>query len=80
MKQQTYPIPTLHLLPLRERPAQRVAESGVDVCNLAELLAAVVGGTRQIEIAHSLLAGFGNLAGLMQAARASKRLWNWGDG
>ena len=68
MKQQTYPTPTLHLLPLRERPAQRVAESGVDVCNLAELLAAVVGGTRQIEIAHSLLAGFGNLAGLMQAS------------
>ena len=68
MKQQAYPIPTLHLLPLRERPAQRVAESGVNVCNLAELLAAVVGGTRQIEIAHSLLAGFGNLAGLMQAS------------
>ncbi|MEE8391465.1 MAG: DNA repair protein RadC [Anaerolineae bacterium] len=69
MKQrQTYPIPTLHLLPLRERPVQRVAESGADVCNLAELLAAIVGGIRQIEIAHSLLARFRDLAGLMQAS------------
>ncbi len=69
MKQrQTYPIPTLHLLPLWERPVQRVAENGADVCNLAELLAAIVGGIRQIEIAHSLLARFRDLAGLMQAS------------
>ncbi|MCP4590086.1 MAG: JAB domain-containing protein [bacterium] len=61
-------MPTLHLLPLRERPVQRVAESGVDVCNLVELLAAIIGGARQIEIAHGLLAKFGSLAGLMQAS------------
>ncbi|MCP4594416.1 MAG: hypothetical protein GY842_27105, partial [bacterium] len=63
----SYPKPTLHLLPLRERPAYRVAESGADVCNLVELLAAIVGGSRQIEIAHSLLAEFENLDGLIKA-------------
>ncbi len=65
-----YPKPTLHLLPLRERPACRVAESGADACNLVELLAAIVGGARQIEIAHSLLAEFGDLDGLMKASVA----------
>ncbi|MCP3976385.1 MAG: JAB domain-containing protein [bacterium] len=65
-----YPKPTLHLLPLRERPACRVAENGADACNLVELLAAIVGGARQIEIAHSLLAEFGDLDGLLKASAA----------
>lgn len=66
----TYPTPTLRLLPLREHPAYRVVQAGADACNLVELLSAIVGGPRQIEIAHSLLAEFGDLTGL---ARASAR-------
>jgi DNA repair protein RadC len=62
-----YPTPTLHLLPLRERPAYRVTDAGADACNLVELLAAVVGGREQIEIAHNLLAEFEDLAGLARA-------------
>ncbi|MCP4539719.1 MAG: DNA repair protein RadC [Chloroflexi bacterium] len=63
-------MPTLHHLPLRERPAHRVAENGADACSLTEILAAIVGGSRQIEIAHGLLAEFGDLTGL---ARTSVR-------
>ena len=47
----------LKTLPLREQPAYRVS-ANVAACNLAELLAAVVGGTRQIEAAEGLLAHF----------------------
>ena len=65
----TYPTPTLRLLPLRERPLYRV-QHDAGACNLVELLAALVAGPRQIEIAHRLLAEFGDLTGL---ARASAR-------
>ncbi len=68
MKQQQYPTPTLHTLPLRERPMQRVAENGADVCNLAEILAAIIGGARQIEVAHGLLSKFNDLTGLARAS------------
>jgi DNA repair protein RadC len=54
-------------LPLRERPVYRVSHS-VDSCNLAELLAAVIGGSQQIEIAHALLATFENLGNLVRAS------------
>jgi len=48
----------LKTLPLREQPAYRVA-SNVTGCNLAELLAAVVGGAQRIEVAEGLLVRFG---------------------
>jgi DNA repair protein RadC len=48
----------LKTLPLRDQPAYRVA-SNVNGCNLAELLAAVVGGAQQIEVAEGLLSYFG---------------------
>jgi len=48
----------LRTLPLRDRPAYRVT-SNAAACSLAELLAAVAGGTHQIEIAEGLLARFG---------------------
>jgi DNA repair protein RadC len=48
----------LKTLPLRDQPAYRVA-SNASGCNLAELLAAVVGGSQQIEIAEGLLSHFG---------------------
>ena len=67
MTSNTYPRPTLKHLPLRERPVYRVSH-GVDSCNLAELLAAVIGGSQQIEIAHALLAEFENLGNLVRAS------------
>ncbi len=45
----------LKTLPLREQPAYRVSANPA-ACSLAELLAAVIGGRKQIETAESLLA------------------------
>jgi DNA repair protein RadC len=59
--------PTLKRLPLRERPANRVTNKASS-CNLVELLAAVIGGPKQIELAHAILSEFGDLYGLMRAA------------
>ena len=64
--QTPYPQPKLKLRPLREQPVYRVTQD-VDACNLLELLAAVVGGPRQIEIAEALLARFGDINGLYRA-------------
>ena len=49
-----YPSPIVRALPLRERPLHRVRHDA-GACNLVELLAAIVGGSRQIEIACDLL-------------------------
>ncbi len=54
----TYDLPRLKSLPLREQPAFRVMQNAAG-CNLSELLAAVIGGMKQIEIADALLASFG---------------------
>ena len=62
-----YPMPILRALPLRERPLHRV-QRDASACNLVELLAAVVGGPRQIEIAHDLLGRLRDLDGLAQAS------------
>jgi len=53
-----YEQPKLKNLPLREQPAYRVSQNPA-ACNLTELLAAVIGGQRQIEISEALLARFG---------------------
>jgi DNA repair protein RadC len=45
-------------LPLRDQPAYRVTMNAIG-CNLTELLAAVIGGVQQIEVAESLLDYFG---------------------
>lgn len=63
---EAYPPPRIHLLPLREQPAYRVTQDA-DACNLAELLAAIVGGSQQIEAAEALLARFGTVGSLAQA-------------
>jgi DNA repair protein RadC len=68
-----YPKPTLEHLPVRERPAQRISHDGADACSLVELLAAVVGGPRQIEIAHALLREFNDLRGVIRAEPADLR-------
>ena len=53
-----YPtISKLKTLPLREQPAYRVSANAA-ACSLSELLAAVIGGTQQIEISEALLARF----------------------
>ena len=52
-----YQQPKLRSLPLREQPAYRVSQNAA-ACNLTELLAAVIGGPRQIEISEELLARF----------------------
>jgi DNA repair protein RadC len=62
-----YPAPIVQALPLRERPLYRV-QHDAGACNLVELLAAVVGGPRQIEVAHDLLGRFGDLDGLARAS------------
>jgi DNA repair protein RadC len=62
-----YPTPIVRALPLRERPLYRVQQD-VGACNLVELLAAIVGGREQIEIAHDLLGRLKDLDGLAQAS------------
>jgi len=63
----TYDQPKLKSMPLREQPAYRVAQNAT-ACNLTELMAAVIGGQKQIEIAQTLLARFdGDIRRLYQA-------------
>ena len=56
----------LERLPLRERPAWRVAYQA-EGCNIVELIAALIGGDRQIEIAQALIGRFGSPRGLARA-------------
>ena len=57
--QSPYSQPRLKTMPLREQPAYRVTQDAT-ACNQTELLAALIGGQKQIEIAQDLLARFGN--------------------
>jgi len=63
---QTYTLPRLKHLPVCEQPGYRVAKDS-DACSLAELLAVIVGGSTQIEIAERLLAQFGSVQKIAQA-------------
>jgi DNA repair protein RadC len=63
---QTYNLPRLKHLPVREQPAFRVAKDS-DACSLAELLAVIIGGSTQIETADRLLAQFGTIQKIAQA-------------
>lgn len=54
-----YDQPILKSMPLREQPAFRVTQNPT-ACNLTELMAAVIGGQKQIEIAQDLLTSFQN--------------------
>ncbi len=49
----------LEQLPLRERPAERLYQVGAQALNLTELLAAVIGGQQQLELAQSLVSRWG---------------------
>ena len=61
-----YATPKLKALPIKEKPAYRVATSA-EACNLAELLAVIIGGSEQIEVAERLLVRFGTLNKLANA-------------
>lgn len=61
-----YLQPKVKLLPLKEQPAYRVS-AHAENCNLAELVAVIVGGKEQIEIAERMLARFGSIQKLAQA-------------
>lgn len=61
-----YLQPKVKLLPLKEQPAYRVSVNA-ETCNLAELLAVIIGGKEQIETAERLLARFGTVQKLAQA-------------
>ena len=63
---QPYNLPRLKLLPIREQPAFRVAKDS-DACNLAELLAVIIGGSTQIEAAEWLLSRYGSIQKIAQA-------------
>lgn len=63
---ETYHLPRLKHLPVREHPAFRVARNS-DACSLAELLAVIIGGVAQIEVADRLLAQFGTIQKIAQA-------------
>jgi DNA repair protein RadC len=54
-----YDQPRLRTMPLREQPAYRVSQDA-SACNIGELLAAVIGGPRQIELAQAVLTHFNN--------------------
>lgn len=56
----------VNTLPLRERPAWRVTYQA-DGCSIVELLAAIIGGARQIEAAQDIIARFGSVQGLARA-------------
>ena len=61
------PTTKLQQLSLREQPAYRVASNPAS-CTSLELLAAVIGGARQIETAENLMARFrGDLRNLYRA-------------
>ncbi len=62
----TYDLPRLKHLPIREQPATRVATNS-DSCNLAELLAVIIGGSSQIEAAERLIGEFSSIQKIAQA-------------
>jgi DNA repair protein RadC len=61
-----YSYPKVNQLPIREQPGFRVANNP-EACSLAELLAVIIGGSTQIEIAEKLLKEFGSIQQIMRA-------------
>jgi DNA repair protein RadC len=63
---QPYTLPRIKLLPVHEQPTYRVGKDA-DGCNLVELLAVIIGGSKQMEAADDLLAQFGTIQKIAQA-------------
>lgn len=58
----------LHTLPLRERPVYKITKTnGGTGCSTVDLLAALMGGPEQIEVAYALIAKFHNLPTMLNA-------------
>lgn len=57
----------LNSLPLRERPSYRLHRLGPRSLSLNELLAVIIGGERQLEIASKLIARYGSLTAIVRA-------------
>lgn len=58
----------LHTLSLQDRPIYKVTKTnGGAGCSTAELLAALMGGPDQIEVAYALVAKFGGLPAMLNA-------------
>lgn len=60
-------IPKTQRIPETDQPVQRVCEAAA-ACNTTELLATIIGGKHQFEIAERLLEVFGNLQTLYKAS------------
>ena len=58
----------LHTLPLREHPVYKITKRGSQYCNVTDLLAALMGGPEQIELAFALTAKFPTLPALLRAS------------
>jgi len=59
--------PQLGRLPLRERPTARIAYYGANAVGVVELLASLIGGPKQLEVATDLVAKYQTLAKLSKA-------------
>lgn len=62
----SYSRPVMQALPLREQPGARVRADSA-ICTTLELLAALIGGPQQIEVAQRLLTHFGSLPNVIAA-------------
>lgn len=62
-----YTPPILRALPVCDQPVYRLHHAGARNVSLSELLATVVGGGQQIEVAQTLLARYRTLTALAQA-------------
>jgi DNA repair protein RadC len=62
----SYSRPVVQALPLREQPGARVRADSA-ACTTLELLAALIGGPQQIEVAQRLLTHFGSLSNIVAA-------------
>ena len=62
--------PRLKSLPIRERPISRIYDVGAQSVSLTELLAAVIGGTNQLELAERLVVRYQVLSDLFNAPLA----------
>ena len=60
----------LKSLPIKEQPISRIYDFGAGAVSLTELLAAVAGGPRQLELAERLLVHYRTLSALFQAPTA----------
>ena len=62
----SYSRPVVQVLPLREQPGARVRADSA-ACTTLELLAALIGGPQQIEVAQRLFTHFGSLSHIFAA-------------